>query len=596
MKEIRLERVRRNFFIRHFIQFLTPALLSVLIIGSLAYGFAYGEVIKYVEDNNTSMLDNAIHSIQSVMKEVEQININLSTNSSIKERLKRILSNRPLILTADDHTAFRTIMDMIFVSANLNQNVHSIYIYFESAKDLFIVSKEKNIYSLDSFADRSWQSSYVQHRDGAYSSWVEKRSIAMQSSDVKSVPVLTLYNKTYSLATGHREADGVLVLNIYMDSINSLIDSMIRSPGQMLLVVNEDHQLIFSSKNASALSDELISQAETAPYVHDNMHKYAVTKQPFTMFGWTAISLTPYTTLYRIPNQIVFSTVLGFILSMIASTCFALYTTHRAYINFSNLLTIIELSKKDESVSDIQPPSTHNGYHYIIHNLLKTFMERDYLTMQKKYRMQTLELQAMQAQINPHFLLNTMETIYWKSMSSTGQPNEMSAIIEDISSILQYSLYDPMQVVPLVEETDIAKSYLNVQKIRHERRFTVEWQIRSDLLHYKVNKLILQSILENAIYHGYRDQEHVLRIRIRIERFPEALGITITDNGCGIPAAHLKQIRQTLSKVDSDFSAHIGLYNTHKRIQLMHGAPYGLRISSLHQIGTSVRIEMPLID
>ncbi len=593
LRKLSIRDIRKTFFIKNFFLFLIPALLSIAIIGMLSYWFTYSDVKQHVEENNNALLDNAMNRMESIIKEIEDININLSSNPFIKIRLKRILSNIPLVLAADDHTAFRTIADMIFVSANSNKYIHSIYIYIESPNEMYLESREKQIHALSDSKDRSWHDSYLRNKEDPAASWVERRSIHTEFRDIS---LLTLYNKTYSTLSGLREPDGVLVLNIYADSINQLLDSLINVPEQTLLVVDDQNRLIFNSNHAVALPDDIAPIATSASHTYRlNNESYVVTSQHFERYNWRFISLVPRNTLYKIPNRIVVSTMLGFILSIAASAMFALYTTKRAYNNFSSLLTIIELTQKGESVADIHPPKSSNEYNYIVHNLLKTFIEHDYLTVQKKYRMQALELQAMQAQVNPHFLLNTMETIYWRSMNSAGRPGKSTAIIEDISSILQYSLYNPMELVCLFEEVDIAKSYMNIQKVRHKNRFEEQWDVDPMLVEYKINKLILQSILENAIYHGYRDDQHVLKIRIRISRHESGLRLSIIDNGKGIPTDKLAEIRQSLHRTSTDFSRHIGLYNTHRRILLTHGEPYGLKIFSVRNIGTLVRIDLPLI-
>lgn len=584
--------IRLRFFVKHFIQFLVPALLSVIIIGILSYVLSYSELRRSVEDNNIALLDNTIQSMDAIIKEIEMININLSSNPSIKVRLKRILSNDPLILTADDHTAFSTILDMLFVSSNSNKYIHSFYIYFESANDLFIVSKDKLISALDDSNDRAWHGSYLTHKNGISSSWAEKRVIRTNALD-SGTPLLTLYTKTHSSLTGRREADGVLVLNVYADSINKLLESMTADPEQVLLVLDEQRQPIFTSNASVALNADWLPVIEEGQYAHAQAMEFVVTAKQSTTYNWTFVSLVPRETLYKLPNQMVFSTLLGFLLSIAASACFAVYSTRKAYNHFSSMLTIIELTQQGKSVAGMQPRASSNEYMYIIHNLLKTFIERDYMSVQKKYRMQTLELQAMQAQMNPHFLLNTMETIYWKAMDLTRQPNETTATIENISDILQYALYKPLQTVCLSEEIDMAKSYLSIQHVRHKNRFATEWIIDPGISEYRINKLILQCLLENSIYHGYRGERHLLRIRIRITRARGALRILIADNGRGITKQRLAEVRETLNKADTDFSKHIGLYNTHRRVVLMYGEPYGLKVSSIHGVGTAVRIEVP---
>jgi len=599
VKVLTTRSIRTRFFIRNFFLFIIPALTSIAIIGVLSFWFAYGKVKLYIENNNAIILDKTMGNIDSVIKEMEYLNINLSSNSSIKTRLKRILSNKPLILTADDHTVFRTILDMIFVSANSNKYIHSIYIYFESAGDLFITSTQKQINTLSDSNDSSWYDSYISFKDNPESSWTELRRVTPNPGGNPDEGLLTLYSKMYSTLSGKKVSDGVLVINIYANKLNSLLDSAISTPNQILLVADDKNNMIFGSSMSSKLSEsDIASISADYAYINSKNEKYVVTQKSFEKFNWRFISLTPHNTLYEIPNQILISMSLGFFLSIVLGIIFAIHNTKKAYVNFSSLLSIIESTQRGESVSDLKPPCSNSEYSFIIHNLLKTFIEHDYLKVQlseKKYKMQVLELQAMQAQMNPHFLLNAMEVIYWKAMNLSHSPNEASALIQDISNILHYSLYNPMQMVCILEEIDIAKSYINIQMGRHKGLFNVIWDYDPMLVEYRINKLVLQPILENAIYHGRRGENHRLIIKIKIYLHENGIRISVIDNGKGIPAEKLSELKEMLNRTDMDFSQHIGLYNTHRRL-LMHGEPYGLKILSHYNIGTVVRMYLPLIS
>ncbi|NMA64653.1 MAG: histidine kinase, partial [Clostridiaceae bacterium] len=270
-----------------------------------------------------------------------------------------------------------------------------------------------------------------------------------------------------------------------------------------------------------------------------------------------------------------------------------------AYKNYTDIKSIIDMISSAEKgeVLPKNPKMKYNIYKYIIHNILKTFIENSYLQVQlseKHYRLKTLELVALQSQLNPHFLFNTMETLYWKAIAFTNSPNEVTQIVENLSDILRYVLDSDEETVLLSEEVQITKSYLNIHLIRYQNSFDVIWDYPLALQDIKIAKLILQPIVENSILHGIRNKKEKSSIKIRIRQIKGSLYITVIDSGVGMDRQTLIKLRQKLVSTSKTSSKHIGLYNTNKRIKLLYGEKYGLRILSRKGLGTSVRIILPI--
>lgn len=202
-----------------------------------------------------------------------------------------------------------------------------------------------------------------------------------------------------------------------------------------------------------------------------------------------------------------------------------------------------------------------------------------------------MEIKQLESQFNPHFLFNTLEMLRYTIKYDTSVANK---IIINISSLLRFSIENKSSEVSLQRDLLYTKNYLDIQKYRFGENFDYEIKAEESLENYYVPKLIIQPVIENAIKHGYTQVEKMI-IYIRVKTVKEKLIISVYNNGKEIEKEILDEIREKLkNKKAEEFKNHIGLYNIFRRIQLMYGEKYGLRILSRKDKGTSVRVSLPL--
>ena len=201
-----------------------------------------------------------------------------------------------------------------------------------------------------------------------------------------------------------------------------------------------------------------------------------------------------------------------------------------------------------------------------------------------------LEIKQLESQFNPHFLFNTLEMLRYTIKTDTSMANK---IIINISSLLRFSIENKSSEVTLGRDLIYTKNYLDIQKYRFGENFDYEIRIDEELKNYYVPKLIIQPIIENAIKHGYIQIEKMV-IYIKAKVINDKLAITVYNNGKGIEKEILIEIKERLKMESSEIKNHIGLYNIFRRIQLMYGKKYGLRILGREKRGTAVRVLLPL--
>lgn len=202
------------------------------------------------------------------------------------------------------------------------------------------------------------------------------------------------------------------------------------------------------------------------------------------------------------------------------------------------------------------------------------------------------ELNALQAQINPHFLYNTLDSIVW--MAENEKSEDVITMVTALARLFRISISRGKNIITVKEELEHAKNYLIIQKIRYKNKFKFDFEVDDRVLQFKTMKLLLQPIIENAIYHGieYMVDEGNIKITANIE--DGKLLYRVIDNGLGIKAELLKKILSHETETKS--GSGVGVKNVHERIQLYYGLEYGLEIESEIEEGTTVKIWLPIVE
>lgn len=199
------------------------------------------------------------------------------------------------------------------------------------------------------------------------------------------------------------------------------------------------------------------------------------------------------------------------------------------------------------------------------------------------------EIKQLESQFNPHFLFNTLEII--KYMVKT-DPDSVNKIIVGLSSLLRYSINNYITKVTLAEDIEYTKNYLLIQKYRFGNNLDYSINVEQGMCDCIVPKLIVQPIIENAIKYGFENRKS-LSVEVKASYIDSNLVVKICDNGMGMESEILEEVKKILEQ-SKNSSAHIGLFNVHRRIQLMYGERYGIEISSRKNEGTTVKIILPI--
>lgn len=202
------------------------------------------------------------------------------------------------------------------------------------------------------------------------------------------------------------------------------------------------------------------------------------------------------------------------------------------------------------------------------------------------------ELRALQAQINPHFLYNTLDSVQW--MCERGKTDDAARMVRALAKLFRISISRGHELIPISDELEHARNYLVIQSFRYRDQFSYRFDVDESLGHYLCNKITIQPLIENAIYHGIDrmvdEGEIVISVHEAVDN-PDDILITVSDNGVGMTP---EQCRKILQKNRSD-SGGIGVKNVNDRLKIRFGERFGITLESEPDVGTVVTVRIPKI-
>lgn len=240
--------------------------------------------------------------------------------------------------------------------------------------------------------------------------------------------------------------------------------------------------------------------------------------------------------------------------------------------------------KEPVEAQQVEIQTLSDGFEGMVGQLNTLIQENKRAERRKRHA----ELELLQAQINPHFLYNTLDTIIW--LIESDKKKESINMVSALSDFFRFCLSRGKDIISLQEEEKHVLSYLAIQKTRYQDRMDYEVNIPESLYQYAVPKLTLQPLVENSIYHGIKLQREKGQIRVEAVDLDTKIELIVKDNGAGMSEERLQEMR---SAIENGEKVGFGLRTVHERMQLLFGEEYGLSISSTEGVGTTITVVIP---
>lgn len=587
-----VKKVYRVFFIRNLSSFMLPVLIPLVMLGGLSIAIIQRYVGIEAQAANQNVLERMQGNVELLFEELDTLHMHAVSSALEFDRLRNML-NEPLP-SAEDYRELASFKNFIDSPAIARPYIESIYVYVENNRGRFISSTTGGTMAFDDTYDADWYESYTAHRNaGKDKQWSEPRSFDKYGLATFRTDVISLYQ----MLDIEGKNDAVIVLNVRLDYLKEQLALMPTSADQHLLITDLQRQVIVRGDAADASSFAIRTPFD--PLRPERLYGeaalgYEVLELQSPEYGLHFVSVTPKAALYELPVRLALYTGIAALLSILAAVAVSLHFARR---NVRNIRHIVDMLHDAEQGAE---PAARAGKHdvnaYIVQQILANFLEKKYLKTQlarRKAVNELMELSALQSQLNPHFLLNTLETVKWKAAAlAGGMDNELTQMIEQLGEILKGALDQEEKEVTIEEEIRYTESYLAIQRMRSGEAFGVVWDCRAQGEDIRILKLLLQPLVENSLIHGLRGQQGGV-IKIKLYESRGMLRLSVFDNGCGMTRRQLEELR---GKLEGPFgqSAHIGVSNTHKRLQLAYGKGSGIRLYSREGKGTLVQIVIPL--
>ncbi len=404
----------------------------------------------------------------------------------------------------------------------------------------------------------------------------------------------TIDLKMYYYVTGSRYSEGLPLVEVQnaqklarnLLSTTTQKDSLLAITSVLDLCVNLEQKM--HQIEATEAYDERELQLENNIYILTTL----IQEYMYNYLYYEAVQLNALQTMVsrRIITEVVgIAALLVIVLLMM--------TRYISKLSLSITSPIIDLCQRMENISagdlgDWEPVESQEREISILSDGMEQMVKRLHVQIQENTRKQDVlrrtELALLQAQINPHFLYNTLDTIIWLiEASKTGDAVEM---VSNLSSYFRHSLSKGEDVITLEEEERHVRSYLQIQEVRYH-----------DIMHYTINldpslgcaaipKLTLQPLVENALYHGIKRKRGLGHIYVVGRMEDGKINLQVTDDGAGMSEERQQELREAMK---SDSRIGFGLATVHERIRLLFGEDYGLTFSSRPGIGTTVTVSIP---
>ena len=556
---------------------------------------AFNERGKYEEEN----LVNMEAYLNSYLEEVDSIAKNVNYNYYLQDYLETVIKEE------DD-----------YVDSGIGKNMRSYEMSSQAFSDTLL--SRADISSIMIFGKKKMllnRSMYTYQKvalDYSKLDWYAKAVAKPQDAIITGPNRHSFFDTDDEVISLSREVQsyengtfrGVILINLNMNKITEICNSFQEKQENFICIINDKGELVYEQQNGrerfafdekenrQELNTALGKTKESCFRLNYRGEKYLVTRTDMKTTGWTLVSMVPYKSVMAETMAISGVMILAVAITLIVT----LLLLNRILTGVVKPLKKLEkymvqvnpdnMDQRMEILTDDEIGHLSMKFNQMmdrIRNLKEQVIEEQ--EDKRKY-----ELQALQAQINPHFLYNTLDSIIW--MAETNDSN-IVAMTEALAKLFRISLNKGNEEISLERELEHVKNYLIIQSMRYADKFTYEISAEPGVERCRTIKLILQPIVENCIYHGIKKKRGTGKITIRAYRREQNLIIEVSDDGCGMPEEICRKILSDEIESENISGSGIGVKNVNERIQLRFGKKYGLSYSSEEGVGTTVTYVLP---
>jgi len=575
-----MKNIRWPLFYKLLLTFVLCSTIPLVIISSLMYGFSVDFLNKTIYDQTYTSIETAHIEIDKKFNEYEAIIEQFLKN----EFIVNALAEKD---TDNSHSHSNEMYEIIYETLIEQKIKPIVHITDLVGNKIYSTSKMPETYKME-----------------LKDSWGIFRTISQNSDKITIYPQKINYNFGFesiiSLGAKIKNNDGKHVGYIVIDVPREVIIEEIRAINSSLslhvVMLDKNGYTLLDTKNndmegefqRSMYLDEEKS-AEHKPISHEIRKDSFLVVEYNDAFMGTITTVNVSSNIFQAVDHILkLILLIGAIVSIIISFIVSVFLARYISNPIKDLITI--MGEVEEGKFDIKANTKNNDEIGDLSKYFNQMLDRlnNYMNtvIEKQQQLRTTEIKMLQAQINPHFIYNTLDVIKWSA--KLGEQSEVVSIVTNLAKLLRNSIDCDEEFVTVQRSIEFINSYLAIQKIKYNNTFEIVNNIDSEILDYEIPRLILQPFIENAIVHGLGSNncdDGFIKISGHIIK--NALTFSIVDNGIGMTEDEISEIK------NNPTDQHIGINNVDQRIKMYYGETYGVAIESKKLEGTKVVIKLP---
>ncbi|WP_442951108.1 cache domain-containing sensor histidine kinase [Paenibacillus sp. 481] len=564
--------------------YITFIIIPVLIIGLVSHAIYVDSIRKQTRTNIQGTLSQIRDNITYKMEDAKRISDMLYFDYTLASNLRSYEAGwetyekmTEYVVPKIQHALNATNRNMWMSVFMHNERLPEIYERPLEEGDPESKGRDADIFHLKRIAHKHW---YADHPVEIYGTTLKWQQIE-QDQQYKRMSLLRRLVDTSSPL--RLKEIGFMRLNVPLNELFESVDYRKIGEGSILLIADNKNEILYHS--GYEVSEQHIKALRHSASQEDLL----VIEEPLDGVPWKLVTYVPTAIIEGDTVKVRMLTIAICLICFVVFTFVAMFISKYFSVRVTKIVSVLHAFRE----GDLHKRMAYNGkdefsqiavaLNEMGQNIGELISEMYITQIQKK----EAELESLQAQINPHFLYNTLSSI--SRLAKFGETDKLQRMVMDLAKFYRLTLNDGRSIIPVHKEFEQAGAYVAIQKIKYGDRLEVLFDVDSDVCSYDTVKLILQPFIENVLQHAWCGDR--IHIRIVGKKVGDRLSFRIIDDGVGMKQERIRQIFDSRDHVNAGY----GIRNVHQRIRLQYGAQYGVSIFSRPGIGTSVTITIPAV-
>jgi two-component system sensor histidine kinase YesM len=560
-------------------------IFTILLLGALSLYYLRKNLVENAEETTMQVVGQLNRVIENYIKYMDDIALMAMNNDDVRTFMENPASDSPglrsaIVLTFQSIRSVRKDIDSVFL---ITRDGRAIAATRGGGLNPMVVLK-----------DRFMELEHGQPPDRPLVSSAHVENLV----DSRYPWVISLVRDMRK--TGSGESVGLIQVDLNYDIIAGLCRDIQLGKSGYVFIVNKNgeivyhprQQLIYGNLKSERIADILSLNGGYLNAVVDG-REILYTAVSSTQTGWTVVAVSYLDELFGASRVAEYYFLMLSILAFVTAIGIAYLISIGISKPIESLRRSMQAVESGNFDIDITVNASNEVYQLARDCDIAVKKVRDLIEANRRDQelKRKLELRALQAHINPHFLYNTLDSIIW--MIELGENQDAIDMTSSLAKLFRLGIYRGSEVISVRTEIEYLQTYLSIQKQRYKDKLSYELAFAPELYNRSILKLILQPLVENAIYHGIKNKEGAGHVRILGELDGQIMVICIDDDGVGMGAAELDALRK--GTVEPNQTRGVGVNNVRERIRLSFGPGYGVSFESAPGKGTTATIRIPVI-